>query len=136
MNSFHTESSSRKNVGAILYTYFGLALLSLLGLKIAVITCLYFEAVALISALMCFFAVSKTRWIMDFHDNTLLLTNTGNKKQYYIDNLSASDFHFKQSKKQRSANRCDLTLADYSFKLYDVNNYEELKQYVLAAFQR
>ena len=134
MNSFHTESSSRKGQHVILYVYLSFALLSLIGLKIALITCLYFEAISLFSALICFVAVSKTRWTIDFYEKTLLLSNNANGKQFCLDNLTAADFRFKQNAFQKSADLCDLVLTDLPFILCDVKNCEELKQYVLSVY--
>ena len=134
MNAFHTESSSRKGQHVILYVYLSFALLSLLGLKIALITCLYFEAISLFSALICFVAVSKTRWTIDFYEKTVLLSNTANGKQYCLDDLSAAVFHIKQNAFQKSTDRCDLVLADLPFKLYDVKNCAELKKYILSTY--
>ena len=132
--SFHTESSARKSQLIILSVFIVLALLSLFGLKIALITCLYFEGMTQICFILCFVLVSKTRWLLDFQDNVLILTNTANHNQYRLDDLTGSDFHFKQTAVQMKANRCDLKLANLPFGLYDVNNYEELKAYIISAY--
>ena len=132
--SFHTESSARKSQLIILSVFIVLALLSLFGLKIALITCLYFEGMTLICFILCFVLVSKTRWLLDFQDNVLILTNTANHNQYRLDDLTGSDFHFKQTAVQMKANRCDLKLANLPFGLYDVNKYEELKAYIISAY--
>lgn len=132
--SFHTESSARKNQLVILCVFIILALLSLFGLKIALITCLYFEGMTLLCFIICFVLVSKTRWLLDFQDNVLILTNTANHNQYRLDDLTVSDFHLKQTAVQMKANRCDLTLANLPFRLYDVKNYEELKAYITSTY--
>ena len=130
MKTFHTESSPRKGQITMFCTYLGMALLSLLGLKVSLVTCLYFEGLVLACMLLCFFFVSKTRWILDFHGRSLLLTNTGNRRQYRLDELSAADFHFSQSERQRRGNRCDLKLANLLFGIYDLHDCDALKRYV------
>ncbi len=132
--SFHTESSARKSQLVVLYVFFVLALLSLLGLKIALITCLYFEGMTLFCFIICFVLVSRTRWLLDFEDNVLILTFTANHNQYQLDDLTVSDFHFKQTAAQKKTNRCDLKLARFPFKLNGVNNYEELKAYIISVY--
>ena len=134
MISFHTESSARKNQLIIVYEYIVFALLSLFGLKIALITCLYFEGLVLVCFILGFVAVSKTRWLLDFQDNVLILTNTANHNQYRLEDLTFSDFHFKQTAVQMKANRCDLKIANLPFALYGVKNYEELKAYIISAY--
>ena len=132
--SFHTESSARKSQLIILSVFIVLALLSLFGLKIALITCLYFEGMTLICFILCFVLVSKTRWLLDFQDNVLILTNTANHKQYRLDELTVSDFHFKQTAVQKKANRCDLKLDNLPFGLYGVKKYEELNAYIISVY--
>ena len=132
--SFHTESSARKSQLVIFYVYIVFALLSLFGLKIALITCLFFEGLTLLCFILCFVFVSKTHWLLDFQDNVLILTNTANHNQYRLDDLTISDFHFKQTSVQMKANRCDLKLANLPFGLYDIYNYEELKTYINSAY--
>ena len=132
--SFHTESSARKNQLVVLSVFIALALLSLFGLRIALITCLYFEGMTLICCIFCFVLVSKARWLLDFQDNVLILTNTANHKQYRLDDLTVSDFHFNQNAIQKKANRCNLKLANLPFALYSVKNYEELKAYIISAY--
>ena len=132
--SFHTESSARKSQLVVLSVFIVFALLSLFGLKIALITCLYFEGMTLICFIICFVLVSKTRWLLDFQYNVLILTNTANHNQYRLGDLTVSDFHFKQTSVQIKANRCDLKLTNLPFGLYDVNHYEELKAYIISAY--
>ena len=134
MNSFHTESSPRKGQITIFCTYLGMALLSLLGLKVSPVTCLYFEVLVLATMLPCFYFVSKTRWILDFHGCSLLLTITGNHQRYRLDKLSAADFQFRHSAAQRRRDCCDLKLANLLIGIYDVKDCETLKRYVQENF--
>ena len=101
MNSFKTKSTARKSVLTIIYTFIPMFLLAFWGLKIAVITWLYFEIVFLAVFVLCLFLVSKTHWEIEFQGNNVHLVNTGNRQSYYIDNLTQSDLIIKQSPKQK-----------------------------------
>ena len=95
MNSFKTQSTARKSVLTIIYTFIPMFLLAFFGLKIAVITWLYFEGLLLLVFLFCLFLVSKTRWEIEFKDNNVSLVNTWNHRNYYFENLQ-SNFLFEE----------------------------------------
>lgn len=130
MNSFKTKSTAHKSVLTIICTFIPMFLLAFLGLKIAVITWLYFEGVFLLVFLFCLFLVSKTHWEIEFKDNNVSLVNTGNGQSYYIENLTQSDLIIKQSQKQKKKNCCDLKIANTPFGIYDVKRCEELAAYI------
>ena len=130
MNSFKTKSTARKSVLTIIYTFIPMFLLAFWGLKIAVITWLYFEIVFLAVFVLCLFLVSKTHWEIEFQGNNVNLVNTGNRQSYYIDNLTQSDLIIKQSPKQKKKNCCDVKIANTPFGIYDVKRYNELMIYI------
>lgn len=130
MNSFKTKSTARKSVLTIIYTFIPMFLLAFWGLKIAVITWLYFECVLLLVFLFCLFLVSKTHWEIEFQDNNISLVNTGNHQSYYIENLTQSDLIIKQTQKQNKKNYCDLKIANTPFGIYDVKRHDELLVYI------
>lgn len=130
MNSFKTKSTARKSVLTIIYTFIPMFLLAFWGLKIAVITWLYFEIVFLAVFVLCLFLVSKTHWEIEFQGNNVNLVNTGNRQSYYIDNLTQSDLIIKQSPKQKKKDCCDVKIANTPFGIYDVKRYNELMVYI------
>ena len=130
MNSFKTQSTARKSVLTIIYTFIPMFLLAFFGLKIAVITWLYFEGLLLLVFLFCLFLVSKTRWEIEFKDNNVSLVNTWNHRNYYFENLTQSDIIMKQTQKQKKKNCCDLKIANTPFGIYDVKRYDELMVYI------
>lgn len=130
MNSFHTKSSARRLMLTVLFTFIPMFLLAFLGLKIAVITWLYFEAVLALTFLFCFFLVAKTHWKIEFQGNSVHLFNTGNRRSYCIDNLTQSDLTIKQTPNQQKRNCCDIKIANTSFGFYDVERYDELIEYI------
>ena len=130
MSSFKTQSTARKSMLTIIYTFIPMFILAFLGLKIAVITWLYFEGVFLLVFLFCLFLVSKTHWEIEFKDNNLNLVNTGNHQSYYIENLTQSDLIIKQTQNQKKKNCCDLKIANTPFGIYDVKRYDELMVYI------
>lgn len=130
MNSFKTRSTARKSVLTVIYTFIPMFLLAFLGLKIAVITWLYFESVLLLTFVFVLFLVSKTHWEMEFQDNNVYLMNTGNRQSYYIENLTQSDLIIKQNDRQRRKNCCDLKIKNTPFGIYDVKHHKELATYI------
>ena len=130
MNSFKTKSTARKSVLTIIYTFTPMFLLAFWGLKISIITWLYFECVLLLVFMFCLFLVSKTHWEIEFQNNNISLVNTGNHQSYYIENLTQSDLIIKQSQKQKKKNCCDLKIANTQFGIYDVKQCEELAAYI------
>ena len=130
MSSFKTQSTARKSVLTIIYTFIPMFLLAFLGLKIAVITWLYFESIFLLVFLLCLFLVSKTHWEIKFKDNNVSLVNMCNHQSYYIENLTQSDIIIKQTQKQKKKNCCDLKIANTPFGIYDVKRYNELMSYI------
>ena len=101
MHFFKTHSSPRKSVLIVICTFIPLFLLAFWGLKIAVITWLYFEAVLLLTFVFCLFLVSRTHWEIEFQDNNINLVNTGNHHSYRIEALSQSDLIIRQTEKQK-----------------------------------
>ena len=130
MNSFKTQSTAHKSVITIIYTFVPMFLLSFLGLIVSVITWLYFECVLFLVFIFCLSIVSKTHWEIEFHDNNIILINTGNSESYYIENLTQSKLIIRQTSKQKRKNSCDIKIANTPFGIYDVKNCDELLIYI------
>ena len=130
MHFFKTHSSPRKSVLIVICTFIPLFLLAFWGLKIAVITWLYFEAVLLLTFVFCLFLVSRTHWEIEFQDNNINLVNTGNHHSYRIEALSQSDLIIRQTEKQKHRNSCDLEIANTPFQIYDVKRCKKLLLYI------
>jgi len=45
---------------------------------------------------------SKTHWEIRFENNKVMIYNTGNRQSYIFEQLKQSDFHIKQSEKQKA----------------------------------
>ena len=130
MNSFQTCSTARKSVITIIFTFIPMFALAFLGLKIAVITWLFFEGVLLFSFGLCMFFVTKTHWEIEFQNNNIILLNSGNHQSYYLENLIRSDIIIKQSKAQIRKNRCDIKIKNTPFGIYDVKHHNEMLKYI------
>ena len=130
MNSFQTCSTARKSVITIIFTYIPMFALAFLGLRIAVITWLFFEGVLLFAFGLCMFSVTKTHWEIEFQNNNIILLNSGNHQSYYLENLIRSDIIIKQSKAQITKNRCDIKIKDTPFGIYDVKRHNEMLKYI------
>ena len=130
MNSFKTHSTVRKPALWTVYTFIALFALAFLGLKIAVVTWLFFEGIVLFSFCLSLFFVTRARWIIEFKNNNILLLNTGTRQSYCFENLRRSDIILKQSKSQVKKNSCDMKVLDTPFGIYDVQCYNELLKYL------
>jgi len=136
MRTFHTESSSRQSVRTVFITCIVLALLALLGLKISFAAFLFFEGIMVATGIFMLFATSRARWLLDFRNANLHLTNTGNHKEYHLQKLTMEDFRFTQSARQKAKNRGNLRIRQYpAFGFYDVEKFAELQQYLLSLSQ-
>lgn len=134
MNSFKTRSSAKKNILTTIITFIPMFALAFLGLKIAVITWLFFEGILLLTFCFLLLLVSKTHWEIEFKGDRILLYNTGNRQSYIFEQLQQSDFHIRQSKKQKIKNTCDMKLSDAPFVFSDVEAYEEMQTYIQNNF--
>ena len=102
MDSFKTRSTARKSVLTVIYTFIPLFALAFLGLKITVAAWLFFEIILLAVFGFCLLLTSKTHWEIQFEDGKVLIYNTGNRQSYIFEQLKQSDFHIKQSEKQKA----------------------------------
>ena len=132
MNAFRTRSSARKSV--LVLFYIPMFALAFLGLKIAVVTWLFFEIVLLLVFGFTLFLTAKTHWEIEFENSKVLIYNTGNRQSYVFENIKQSDFHIKQSKKQKEANTCDMKIEDSVFAFYDVQSCQEMLAYIQENF--
>ena len=132
MNAFRTRSSARKSVLALFYI--PMFALAFLGLKIAVVTWLFFEIVLLLVFGFTLFLTAKTHWEIQFENSKVLIYNTGNRQSYVFENIKQSDFHIKQSEKQKANNTCDMKIADSVFAFYDVQSCQEMLAYIQENF--
>ena len=134
MSSFKTRSTARKSVLTVIYTFIPLFALAFLGLKIAVVTWLFFEFILLVVFGFCLLLTSKTHWEIQFENGKVLIYNTGNRQSYIFEHLKQSDFHIKQSEKQKTNNSCDMKIEDSSFAFYDVQSCQEMLAYIQKSF--
>ena len=134
MYSFKTRSTARKSVLTIIYTFIPMFALAFLGLKIAVATWLFFEMILLLVFGFTLFLTAKTHWEIQFQDDKVLVYNTGNRQSYVFEQLKQSDFHIKQSQKQKKNNTCDMKLEDSIFMFYDVQSCQEMLAYIRDNF--
>ena len=130
MNTFKTRSSSRKNVITVICTFLPMMLLACLGLKVAVATWIFLEAVLLLTGGFCLLLVARTRWEIVFQGGTIHLYNTGNRQSYCVENLTRSELLIKQSASQKGRDCCDLVIVDCPFRMYDVQKCEALRRYI------
>lgn len=134
MNSFRTRSSARKSVLTIIYTFIPMFALAFLGLKIAVTTWLFFEIVLLLTFGFTLFLTAKTHWEIQFENDKVIVYNTGNRQSYVFEQIKQSDFHIKQSQKQKEKNTCDMKIEDAVFAFYDVQSCQEMLGYIRENF--
>lgn len=134
MNSFVTRSTARKSVRTMVCTFLPLLALAFLGLKVAVATWLFFEIVLLVVFGFCLLLTARTHWEIRFENDEVMIYNTGNRQSYVFDQLKQSDFHIKQSDKQKAKNACDMKLADSVFVFYDVQSCREMREYIQKNF--
>ena len=130
MSSFETRSTARKSVLTVIYTFIPLFALAFLGLKVAVATWLFFEIILLLTFGITLFLIAKTHWEIQFENSKVLIYNTGNRQSYVFENIKQSDFHIKQSQKQKEANTCDMKIEDAVFAFYDVRSCQEMLAYI------
>ena len=134
MNSFKTRSTARKSVLTIIYTFIPMFALAFLGLKVAVATWLFFEVILIVVFGFCLFLSAKTHWEIQFEKGKVLIYNTGNRQSYIFEQLKQSDFHIKQSDKQKAKNSCDMRIEDSVFVFYDVQSCQEMLTYIRDNF--
>ena len=134
MNSFKTRSTSRKSVLTIIYTFIPMFALAFLGLKISVATWLFFEIILLLTFGFILFLTAKTHWEIQFKDDKVLVYNTGNRQSYVFEQIKQSDFHIKQSQKQKENDTCDMKIEDSIFIFTDVQSCQEMLDYIRDNF--
>ncbi len=134
MNRFKTRSTARKSVLTVTYTFIPMFALAFLGLKVAVATWLFFEIILLLTFGFTLFLSAKTHWEIQFENDKVLVYNTGNRQSYIFEQLRQSDFHIKQSEKQKAKNTCDMKLEDAIFVFSDVQSCQEMLAYIQENF--
>ena len=134
MDSFRTRSTAHKSVLTIIYTFIPMFALAFLGLKVAVATWLFFEVILLVVFGFCMFLTAKTHWEIQFENGKVLIYNTGNRQSYIFEQLKQSDFHIKQSDRQKAKNACDMRIEDSVFVFYDVQSCQEMLAYIQKNF--
>ena len=134
-HQFKTVSSAKKNIIIISLCFAAMALLALFGLLITVAACIFFEVVILFTGFIAIFAVSKTKWQLDFQDATLTITNLANHQQFYFDDLTRKDFVFSQNAKQKEKNCGHLKIVGSSAVIYDVAHFAEMQAYIETHLQ-
>ena len=134
MQTFKTRSTAEKSVRTTVFTFIPMFALAFLGLRVAVATWLFLEAMLLLVFAFCLLLTARTHWEIQFENNTVLVYNTGNRQSYVFEQLRQSDFHIRQSEKQKAKNTCDMKLEDAIFGFFDVQNCKEMMAYVRENF--
>ena len=134
MSSFKTRSTARKSVLTVTCTFIPMFALAFLGLKVAVATWLFFEIILLLTFGFTLFLSAKTHWEIQFENDKVFVYNTGNRQSYVFEQLRQSDFHIKQSEKQKEKNTCDMKLEDAVFVFSDVQSCQEMLAYIQENF--
>ena len=134
MHTFKTHSTAEKNTRVVIFTFIPMFALAFLGLRIAVVTWVFFEVFLLLMLGVCLLLVRRTRWEIEFQDDTILVYNTGNRQSYVLTDLKQADFIIKQNEKQKANNTCDMKIADVAFLFYDVQCYQQMWSYIQENF--
>lgn len=134
MNTFQTHSTSQKLTLTALFTFLLLFALAFLGLKITVAAWLFFEIILLLTMVFCVILVKRNYWELEFADCVLFLYHHGNGQRFRFDDLLSRDFQITQTGKQKEKNTCDLRIQGTPFRMYDVQNCEELRTYIHTHF--
>lgn len=134
MHTFQTRSTSEKSVRTTVFTFIPMFALAFLGLRVAVATWLFLEVMLLLVFAFCLILTAKTHWEIRFENDKVLVYNAGNRQSYVFEQLRQSDFHIKQTEKQKVKNTCDMKLEDAPFAFYDIQNYQEMRAYILENF--
>lgn len=134
MNSFTTRSTAEKSIRITIYTFIPMFVLAFWGLKVAVVTWLFIEGILLFTFAFCLILTARTHWEIQFQGDKILVYNTGNRQSYVFEQLKQSDFHIKQTEKQKAKNTCDMRLEDSMFGFYDVQSCQEMLAYIQENF--
>ena len=134
MHAFKTRSTAEKSVRTMIFTFIPMFALAFFGLKVAVATWLFLEGILLVAFAVCLILSAKTHWEIQFENDKVLVYNTGNRQSYVFERLKQSDFHIKQSEKQKAKNTCDMKLEDSIFVFYDVQACQEMLAYIRENF--
>ena len=134
MTSFKTQSSSRKAVMTVLYTFLVMFALAFLALRVAVVTWLFFEIILLLTFGFCMILSGRSYFEMAFRGDRIIMYNRGNRQSYEFEDLKRSDFLIRQSPKQKEQNTCDMQIKDCMFHFYDVQNCSQLLAYIQENF--
>ncbi len=134
-NSFKTFSSSKKNISVMLIVWLALSVAAGFGLAVSVAVFIYLETLLAFCFLFMILLVSKTKWMLVFENDILVIVNMANSKQYLLDGLVRESFVFSQSKHQKSKNCGDLKIVGCPAVFNDVKNIKELMTYVYNNFK-
>lgn len=138
MKSFVTETDinyvkrqSYKVVGVIFVILSLLALLALL-LSVKIYACV--EIIVILGCLMGVFSkkYDSHDYVLSFEDRDLIVRNRAGTEGFRLPDLSASDFVFKQSEKEKKLNYCTLLIEGTSIAFGGIKNCREMKTYVNA----
>ena len=137
MHTFTTKSDCRKTMAiTCLCGWIVLTLLSLLALKVAVITFLFCEGLATFGAVGGYFMSVRNiaRWNLYFENDVLYLTNMGTKQQYTVWDTPLEDFVFNQTKNQKKHDTGSIMIRDTIFFIDSIQNFTATKQYIETHF--
>lgn len=138
MNSFVTETDieyvkkqSYKMMGVIF------VILSLLSLLVLLVSVRIYACVEIIVILACLMGVFSKKYdahnyILRFEERDLIVRNRAGTDGFRLEDLSISDFTFKQSEKEKKLNYCTLLINGTTIAFGGIKNCKELKTYINA----
>lgn len=138
MNSFVTETDieyvkkqSYKTVGII---FVALSLLALFALLISKRVYACVEVLVILGCLLGIFSkkYDSHNYRFIFEGRDLIVRTKSGSDGFRLPDMSASDFVFKQSKKEMELNYCTLLIKDSTIAFGGVKNCKELKTYINA----
>ena len=136
MNSFKTQTSSKRKIQSLAITFAIMFAIAFLALTVTLALWIFLESILLITGAIALFAVKKAYWIIEFNDTILTMYDHGTGRVYQIDELTCSSFILKQTEAQKKNDTGDAKLRDYPlFNMYDVQNFSGFEAYIRNNFR-
>ena len=138
MNSFVTETDIAY-VKKQSYKFWGvifvlLSLLALLALMLSVKTYAAAEIVVILACIMGIYSkkYEEHNYILRFEGRDLIVRNRAGTAGFRLDEMSISDFTFKQSAKEKKLNYCTVIIEGTAIAFGGIKNCKEMKTYINA----
>lgn len=135
MELFITHSSSKRNVKTVVITFAVMFALAFFALAINLAAWIFAECMVLVIFFITYTVTKKTVWTIEFKGTALTLTNMGNKQSYVFKDMKAIDFVLIQTPAQKEKNIGDFGIGGEPFRMYDVEKFNRLKEYIAKNFE-